>query len=144
MNILLVASHGGHCAELLSLREAWEGHKQLMVVTQGAGNPPGVLEVDPIGEDLWSLLKAFVRFRRIVAEFQPDAVVSTGAEVALPAMFWGRLYGARTLYIECSARVRSASLTGRILSRWVTACWVQWPTALGAFKGRARFHGGTV
>lgn len=144
MKILLAASHGGHCAELLALAEAWEGHEVLWVVTRGAGNPPGCMELDPIGEDLGSLLRAFIRLRKIMRDFRPDAVVSTGAEVALPAMFWGRLLGARTLYIECSARVRSASLTGRLLSRWVTACWVQWPTALGAFKGRARFHGGTV
>ncbi len=62
------------------------------------------------------------------------AVVTTGAGVAVPFCYAGRLYGARVVYIESFARVTSPSLTGRLVHPVATAFFVQWPQMLTHFR----------
>lgn len=142
--ILLVASMGGHLSELRALQEAWAGHEVKWVSYPSENSKDVDRTVKHIGGNPIRMITAFFSFFSITRKFKPDYVISTGSEIALPAMFWGRLFGAKTLYIECSARVTSASLAGKILARWVDSIWVQWPEALKAFPERAEYHGGTL
>jgi UDP-N-acetylglucosamine--N-acetylmuramyl-(pentapeptide) pyrophosphoryl-undecaprenol N-acetylglucosamine transferase len=64
---------------------------------------------------------------RLVARRRPRTVVSSGAGVVAPFCLLARLAGARLLYMETMARVRSPSMTARLLSRIADRVIVQWP-----------------
>jgi len=142
--ILLVASHGGHLSELRALKKAWEGCD----VRWASYPSPNSKEIDysvkHIGMNPFKMLTSFFVFFKIIYTFRPDYVISTGSEIAIPAMFWAKLFSSKTLYIECSARVSSASLAGKLLYRWVDTFWVQWPHNTKSFGDKAEYHGGTL
>jgi beta-1,4-N-acetylglucosaminyltransferase len=64
---------------------------------------------------------------RVLRDFRPDIVISTGAGVAVPFFWIARALGIRTLYIEVIDRISSRTLTGRLLYPTVDAFAVQWP-----------------
>jgi UDP-N-acetylglucosamine:LPS N-acetylglucosamine transferase len=63
---------------------------------------------------------------RIVAGLRPDVVVSTGAAPGYFALRFGRLFGARTLWIDSIANVEEVSLSGRRIAPYVDAALTQW------------------
>ena len=78
---------------------------------------------------------------RILRTERPAAIVSLGAEIALPFFYLGRAMGIRTLYIESWCRVESLSLTGRLVYPVADAFWVQWPGLLPLCRGRGAYCG---
>lgn len=144
--VCLVCSHGGHLNEMLQLAPAFAGHdtfffcydadttrrlKRAYLVPNMARNPV-------------EFLKNVYRAWRIFRRERPDAIVSTGAEIAIPAVLVGKWFGTRTLYIECGAQVARASFTGRVLYWFVDEFYVQWPELLRAYGRRARYAGSLI
>jgi UDP-N-acetylglucosamine:LPS N-acetylglucosamine transferase len=144
MKILLVASHGGHLSELKALSKAFEGHEIFWVSYQSPTTTFCQKRFSASSSLLWRLLLLFCGFPGVFLKFRPEVLISTGAEIALPAFLWARLFGCRSLYIECSARVRTASTTGKILQYIANDFWVQWPEAKKAFRRPVEYHGGTL
>ena len=58
---------------------------------------------------------------------RPAVIVTTGAGVAVPFAWVGRLYGARVVYVESLTRIERPSLTYRLIRPIVTRAYVQWP-----------------
>ena len=56
----------------------------------------------------------FLAFR-IFPKERPDAVVSAGAGVAVPFFVAAKLFGVKTLYIECFDRPTLPTMTGKML-----------------------------
>ena len=84
---------------------------------------------------------------RIAAIFRrerPDYIVSTGAEIAVPAFLVGWVFGIRRLYIECGCQVTEPSLTGRMLLRISTRFFVQWRELVARYNGRAEYAGSLI
>jgi len=145
--LCLVCSHGGHLNEMLELLPAFEGCDvfyfcydaettraldQAYLVPNMARNPIELMK------NLW-------RFYVICRRERPDAIVSTGAEIALPAAFAGKLlFGCRLCYVECGAQVEHASGTGRILYWLADAFYVQWPELLQAYGPKAQYVGSLI
>jgi beta-1,4-N-acetylglucosaminyltransferase len=59
------------------------------------------------------------------------AVVSTGAGVAVPFAWVGRLFGVPMLYVESFTRIDDLSLTARLISPVASRLYVQWPELAG-------------
>ena len=55
----------------------------------------------------------------------PDAVVSAGAGVAVPFFVAAKLFGVKTLYIECFDRPTLPAMTGKILYTFADRMIVQ-------------------
>ncbi|MEZ7667900.1 UDP-N-acetylglucosamine--LPS N-acetylglucosamine transferase, partial [Rothia sp. 27098_8_161] len=55
----------------------------------------------------------------------PDAVVSAGAGVAVPFFVAAKLFGVKTLYIECFDRPTLPTMTGKILYTFADRMIVQ-------------------
>ena len=146
LKICLACSHGGHLNEMLQLHEAFEGHDTFYLCYDA--DTTRVLAraylVPNMARNPIEFLKNLVRFTRIFRKERPDLIVSTGAEIAIPAVIVGKLFGARSIYVECGAQVAHPSVTGRILCRWVDAFFVQWPELLDAYGHRARFAGSLI
>jgi UDP-N-acetylglucosamine:LPS N-acetylglucosamine transferase len=155
--ILLVSSAGGHLAQILSVaREIADQHECILCVTRFPAVRDATIDdvarvyyapmllgyQQPFGVAL-SMIAALWTFLRIFLKERPDVLISTGAEIAVPAFLVNRLLFRRpSLYLESVTRVSAPSLTGRLVSRLATRLFVQWPQLTDAYgPGRAEYHG---
>ena len=71
---------------------------------------------------------------------RPRRSSTTGAGVAVPFAWIGRLLGARVVYVESVTRIEAPSLSCRLIRPVATRVYVQWPELLQAAAG-ARYVG---
>jgi UDP-N-acetylglucosamine:LPS N-acetylglucosamine transferase len=134
--VVLVASNGGHLAQLLALRPCLEGYRRTWVTFRKADAVSQLEHEDvvwahfPTTRNLWNLLRNLVIAMRVLGGDRPDAIVSTGAGVAFPFFIIGRLMGIPTVYIEVYDRLDSRTLTGRLCRPLSDLFLVQWPEQL--------------
>lgn len=144
--VALVCSSGGHLLQLLSLEPAWEGFEERWVALSGAdvdfllADRRVVRAHGPTNRSIGKfLLNLRVAWRVLRAE-PFDAVISTGAALAVPFFIVGRLLGCKCIYVESLTRTRSLSLSGWLVWPLAQAFFVQWPEA----SGRRRIYAGRV
>jgi beta-1,4-N-acetylglucosaminyltransferase len=144
--IALVSSHGGHLTELLELAHAF-AECNTFYFSYNADTtrrlPNAYLTQNRPYSPLHFLIN-LVRVWRIFSKERPDFLVSTGAEIAIPAFIVAKLRGIHSLYIECGAQVTQPSLTGRIVVHLADRFFVQWPELVPAYRGRAEYRGSLV
>jgi len=154
MNVYIVSSPGGHLNETLSMVEAFEGC-DVYLITLDFPNMKN-LSLDCVKEicklrlffdysvkfglpitllvGIFPMLWMFLRHR-------PHMMFSTGSEVALPAFVMGKfLFGAKVVYVECFTRIKTLSLTARIVNRFADLFLVQWEE-LAALHENAQYKG---
>jgi beta-1,4-N-acetylglucosaminyltransferase len=144
--VLLVASSGGHLLELLQVSGTFPRAERLWVTFDKA-DARDLLEGEeviyahhPTNRNLPNLLRNARLAARVMVRVRPRAVVTTGAGVAVPFCYTGRVSGARVIYIESLARVSTLSLSGRLVYPVVHRFFVQWPD-LAAARKRAEYRG---
>jgi UDP-N-acetylglucosamine:LPS N-acetylglucosamine transferase len=128
--ILAVASGGGHWVQLLRLRPAFDGHHVEYVSTH-EGYRADVQDTLHVVTDanMWQklkLMRMFMEIAWIVIKIRPDIVVTTGAAPGFAAIMFGRLFGARTVWIDSIANSEDLSNSGKHARRWATAWVTQW------------------
>lgn len=118
--LLLVCSSGGHLTQLYNLRPWWERFDRTWV-TFDKPDATSLLEGErtvwafhPTTRNVWNLLRNARLAWRLVRRMRPDLIVSTGAAVAFPFFLVGKLFGARTVYVEVFDRIDSRTVTGRL------------------------------
>jgi UDP-N-acetylglucosamine:LPS N-acetylglucosamine transferase len=57
---------------------------------------------------------------------KPDFVISTGAGVAVPFFWLGKLFGCKLVYMEVFDRINSPTLTGRLVYPMTDKFLIQW------------------
>lgn len=77
--------------------------------------------------DLLKTLYSGWQSLRPLSQFRPDAVLSSGPSVAVPACLLARLLGVKVIFVETGSRVTALSTTGRIMYRVASLFFVQWP-----------------
>lgn len=87
---------------------------------------------------------AFGRIARVFLTERPDVIVSTGAEIAIPAFYLGKLFGCTTVFIESWCHVESRSVTGRIVYPVSDLFLVQWPQLVELYGQKARYEGTVI
>jgi UDP-N-acetylglucosamine:LPS N-acetylglucosamine transferase len=147
MKVMLVCSAGGHLAELERLTAAFVGH-DLSLVTyfgpRGAEPMAGIgttYLIENIGASPLKLLRGLPTILRALLRERPDAIVSTGSEIAIPFFYLARLLRIHSLYIESWCRVRTRSGTGRFVYPIVDRFFVQWPALLEQYGSKAELMG---
>lgn len=148
MRIYLVADSGGHLTELLQLKETFEGHEQIIV----SFNDPlveGLPNTRLISSATWpgiiSLIILTWKFLFMFLKEKPDVIVSTGSHIAIPAFYLGKLlFGAKLIFIECSAQVYTPSTTGKIVYHFTDLFLVQWEELLKKYGNKAKYVGGLI
>lgn len=131
--ILGVASGGGHWVQLRRLAPAFEGGRChfATVHAQYADDVPQaegfhVLR-DATRWDRWGLVVLMFQLFWLVFRLRPDVIVSTGAAPGYLAIRLGRLFGARTIWIDSVANVEELSLSGRRIGPHADLWLTQWP-----------------
>ena len=57
---------------------------------------------------------------------KPDLLISSGAAVAVPFFYLGKLFGIKTIYIEVFDRIDKPTLTGKIVYPVTDRFIVEW------------------
>ena len=57
---------------------------------------------------------------------RPNLIISSGAAVAVPFFYLGKLFGAKLIYIEVFDRIDKPTLTGKMVYPIVDEFIVQW------------------
>jgi beta-1,4-N-acetylglucosaminyltransferase len=143
--ILLVCSPGGHLLQMRALRPAWNGDRTTWVTLAGAdvdallGDEEVVLAHGPTNRSLRNLFRNTMVAWRVIREARPDAILSTGAALAVPFFVVGKLHRIRLVYVESLTRTSSLSLSGKIIYPLADEFFVQWKGATK--RRRARYVG---
>lgn len=146
MKVVLVCSHGGHLTEMLELREAFEGHDVSYITYEGATTEDleNAFRVPNADKNPIRHVVNAVRIGWHLLRTRPDVVFSTGAEIAVPACFIGKLLGGRVGHMECSAQVTHPSTTGKLVYPVCDLFLVQWENLLKRYGAKARYVGGLL
>jgi UDP-N-acetylglucosamine:LPS N-acetylglucosamine transferase len=84
----------------------------------------------------------FCQVFSIIAKRQPDVIVTTGAAPGLAAIVAGRVFGARTLWIDSIANGEELSGSGKLARRLANQCLTQWEHL--AAKGSPAYWGAVL
>lgn len=140
-HILLVASTGGHLAQLLELKPWWQNYRRTWVTFDKADarsaltNEDVVFAHHPTTRNAKNAVLNFVLALRFLAKNRPSLLVSTGAGVALPFFIVARLCNVPTIYLEVFDRVDTHTLTGLLCRPLASAFCVQWPAQQDLYPG---------
>jgi beta-1,4-N-acetylglucosaminyltransferase len=147
--LVLVCSPGGHLQQMLALEPSWRESERLWVTLTGAD--VGYLLADervelgsgPTNRSLVNLVHNLRLAWRVLRRERPDAVLSTGAALAVPFFVVGRLLGIRCVYVESVTRTETISLSGRLVYPLAHRFFVQWP-AVAERRRRAEYAGSVM
>lgn len=143
--LLLVCSPGGHLLQMRALRPAWGAHAATWVTLPGAdvgrllADEEVIIGHGPTNRSLGKLVRNLRLAWRVVRDVRPDAILSTGAALAVPFFLVGRLHRVRCVYVESLTRTASLSLSGKLVYPLAHDFFVQWPGATR--RKRARYLG---
>jgi UDP-N-acetylglucosamine:LPS N-acetylglucosamine transferase len=129
--ILAVASGGGHWQQLMLMRRAFE-EAEVMYLTTLPGLPeqfgayPAAIVPDCNRNEKLAIIKAFFVLSWRILRFRPRVVISTGALPGVLALALGRIYGARTIWVDSVANAEEMSMSGRLARRFAHLWLSQW------------------
>jgi UDP-N-acetylglucosamine:LPS N-acetylglucosamine transferase len=72
---------------------------------------------------------------QVARTLRPSAVITTGAGVAVPFAWIGRLLAIPTVYVESVTRMEGLSLSARMIQPVARRVYVQWPELAGKRRG---------
>jgi exopolysaccharide biosynthesis glucuronosyltransferase PssD len=130
--VLAIASGGGHWVQLCRLRpllDDYDAH-YVSVDRSYAGDVPGRPLYRVRDASRWNKLGLVVQALQIlwiVLRVRPRVVLSTGAAPGFFGLLFGKLIGARTIWIDSLANVEELSLSGRQARRYADLWLTQWP-----------------
>jgi UDP-N-acetylglucosamine:LPS N-acetylglucosamine transferase len=116
----------------MRLRPAFEGQRVTFVTTDAAyatdvrGQELSIVS-DANRDHPLKLIRLAYQVLVRVLRTRPDVVISTGAAPGVFGVVFGRLVGARTLWVDSIANAERLSLSGRIASRTAHIVLTQWP-----------------
>lgn len=162
--VMFAASVGGHYKELMGLKELFPQYDSILVTdNKAAANDVEIQNVFKVIEfanamsdrrkrkagsrskgTRWAALngylKMFIQCIRIVLKHKPAVIISTGSYIAVPLFYFGKLYGAKLIFIESNAMVYSKTTTGKLVG-WISdKIIVQWPEMLKVYP-KAEYWG---
>ena len=140
IRVLAIASAGGHWVQLRRLAPAWNGCHVTYVTTsanrknevfleskkQMVAQPTFYIVVDATRWEKLKLLKQLFQILIIIWKERPDVIISTGAALGFFALKIGKLFGARTIWLDSIANSESLSLSGQKAATCADLWLTQW------------------
>lgn len=132
MKVCLVGSSGGHLTHLYLIKPFWED-KERFWVTFDKEDARSILQEEkmypcyfPTNRNVKNLIKNTWMAYKVLKKEKPDLIISTGAAVAVPYFYLGKLFKAKTVYIEIFDRIDSPTMTGKLVYPVTDRFIVQW------------------
>lgn len=145
--ILAVSSGGGHWEQLMLLKGALDGHDVVFANTiPGLAEKSGIAAGHVISDCNRNQMSALLRCARdvtgLIIKNRPGLVITTGAAPGLIALMIGRLFGARTVWIDSVANSEKISMSGRVARVFAHLHVTQWQHLVPAGeRQKTRFLG---
>ena len=140
IKVCLVGSSGGHLTHLYMLKPFWE-NKERFWVTFDKADAQSLLEGEkmypcyfPTNRNIKNLIKNTFLAIKVLRKEKPDLIISSGAAVAVPFFWLGKLFGAKTIYIEVFDRIDKSTLTGKLVYPVTDKFIVQWDEMKEVYK----------
>lgn len=132
IKVCLVGSSGGHLAHLYMLKPFWTS-KERFWVTFDKEDARSMLEGEqwyacyyPTNRSLKALIKNTKIACKVLSKEKPNLIVSSGAAVAVPFFYLGKIMGAKLVYIEVFDRIDKPTITGKLVYPITDVFIVQW------------------
>lgn len=132
MKLCLVGSSGGHLTHLYMLKPFWQD-KGRFWVTFDKEDAKSLLRDEkmytchyPTNRNIKNLIKNTVVAWKVLKQEKPDLIISSGAAVAVPFFYLGKLFGAKTIYIEVFDRIDASTVTGKLVYPIADKFIVEW------------------
>ncbi len=132
LKICLVGSSGGHLTHLYMLKPFWEKHERFWVTFEKQ-DAESLLKGEkmygcyfPTNRNFKNLLKNTYLAFKVLFKEKPDILISSGAAVAVPFFYIGKLMGKKLIYIEVFDRIDKPTMTGKIVYPITDKFIVQW------------------
>lgn len=145
MKVCLVGSSGGHLTHLYMLKPFWQD-KERFWVTFDKQDAQSLLKDEkmyscyyPTNRNIKNLIKNTFLAWKILRKEKPDLIISSGAAVAVPFFYLGKLFGAKLIYIEVFDRIDKSTMTGKMVYPIVDKFIVQWNEQLKVYPKAVNF-----
>ena len=132
LKVCLVGSSGGHLTHLYMLKDFWKD-KDRFWVTLDKTDANSILKDErkyycyyPTNRNIKNLIKNTFLAIKILHKEKPDLIISSGAAVAVPFFYLGKLHGAKLIYIEVFDRIDKPTMTGKMVYPIADKFIVQW------------------
>lgn len=139
MKVCLVGSSGGHLTHLYMLKPFWK-NKDHFWVTFNKEDAKSLLEGEkmypcyyPTNRNIRNLIKNTIVAWKVLRKEKPDLIISCGAAVAVPFFYLGKLFGAKTIYIEVFDRIDASTVTGKLVYPIADKFIVEWEVMLDVY-----------
>ena len=80
----------------------------------------------PTNRNIKNLIRNTFLAIRVLKKEKPDLIISSGAAVAVPFFYLGKMMGAKLIYIEVFDRIDKPTMTGKMVYPIVDKFIVQW------------------
>lgn len=132
LKVCLVGSSGGHLTHLYMLKPFWSD-KDRFWVTFDKEDARSVLEGEkmypcyfPTNRNIINLIRNIGVAWKVIRKERPDVIISSGAAVAVPFFYIGKLFKCKTVYIEVFDRIDKPTMTGKMVYPVTNKFIVQW------------------
>ncbi|MEF3874029.1 PssD/Cps14F family polysaccharide biosynthesis glycosyltransferase [Lacticaseibacillus rhamnosus] len=143
--VLFVSSSGGHLTHLLKIAPVFSDWNRKWVTfnkedaISSLNGEKLVFAHFPTNRNIGNLIKNLFLAVKVIRTYKPDLIISSGAGVAAPFFYVGKVFGARLIYIEVFDRAHAATLTGRLVHPIADEFIVQWPSMTSVYKDAKDF-----
>lgn len=132
VKVCLVGSSGGHLTHLYMLKPMWKNMNRFWVTFDKMDANSKLKDEKvyhcyfPTNRNIKNLIKNTFLAIKVLRKERPDVIISSGAAVAVPFFYLGKLMGAKTVYIEVFDRIDKNTLTGKLVYNVTDKFIVQW------------------
>lgn len=144
--IILIASDGGHLAQILELKEMFSQYNYLLVTEKTLATLPlqenyniRFLHGRSMGKGrgfqflITLVLNSFLSLKLLLT-YYPKVIITTGSHTAVPMCFLGKLLGVKIIWILSFARTNSKSFSADVIYPIADKFIVQWPGVQSLYK----------
>ena len=132
IKICFACSSGGHLTQLYMLKPFWK-EKDRFWVTFDKEDANSTLVNEkvyhcffPTNRNIINLIKNTILAIKVLYKEKPDLIISSGAAIAVPFFYIGKLFKTKNIYIEVFDRIYSPTLSGKIVYPVTDIFIVQW------------------
>lgn len=139
MKVMLVASAGGHLAQLIALDKFWKDHERAWVtfklpeVEAALAGENVYWAYFPTTRNIPNAIRNLGLAWKVLRQERPDTIITTGAAVAVPFFIVGKLLKMRTVFIEAYDRITMPTMSARMCYPMSDLFVVQWDEQKKAF-----------
>lgn len=119
--ILIPVSPGGHLYKVNRLKKWWSKHNRIWV-TRIDESTLGYLKNEiiyegnfPENRNILNFIKNLILAFKLISKENPDIIFSTGAGIAPPFFFMGKLFRKKLVFVESLTLSDQSTLSGRLI-----------------------------